>query len=82
MLPRVRVQPNPFSEVLRVVLPAQVGVAPQFELFDLHGRSIVRTALRDFETSIPTATLPSGLYTWRISWYGQSMQVGKAIKIE
>jgi PKD repeat protein len=81
MLPSVRVQPNPFSVSLRVILTAHVGVSPQFSLFDLHGRCMAKTTLRDLETSIDTKSLPAGLYTWQVSWFGQPMQVGKVVKM-
>lgn len=79
-LPMAQVGPNPFSDELRIVLPAWVGVSPSFELFDLLGRSVASIGLHDFDTPIPLSGLSSGLYVWQIRWNGRVTQVGKVVK--
>ena len=81
-LPQARVLPNPFSGELRVQLPALVGVAPQFVLSDLYGRVVLRTALRDFETTLSLPGLPAGVYVWQLFWQGVQTQQGKVVRGE
>ncbi len=81
-LPQAQVLPNPFSGELRVQLPALVGVAPQFVLSDRYGRVVLRTVLRDFETTLSLSGLPARVYVWQLFWQGVQTQQGKVVKGE
>ncbi len=82
VLPHISVSPNPFSQEIRVQLPAQLSVEPQFVLSDLYGRTIARLTLRDFETTVSVPDLPNGVYVWQLFWKGVQTQQGKVVKVE
>ena len=81
-LPQAQVLPNPFSGELRVQLPALVRVQPQFVLSDRYGRVVLRTVLRDFETTLSLSGLPARVYVWQLFWQGVQTQQGKVVKGE
>lgn len=80
-LPYVTVSPNPFSNEIKVQLPARVGVNPQFVLHDLLGREIKSVVLDDFETILSLAGSPSGMYVWQLRWKGVATQSGRVVKM-
>jgi hypothetical protein len=80
-LPYVTVSPNPFSNEIKVQLPARVGVNPQFVLYDLLGLEIKSVVLDDFETVLSLAGCPSGLYVWQLRWEGVATQSGRVVKM-
>ena len=79
-LPHAQVSPNPFSNEIKVTLPALVGKAPQFRLFDLFGSVLKSASLHEFETAISTSNLSPGIYFWQLSWDGAVTQQGKLLK--
>ncbi|MEO6758951.1 MAG: PKD domain-containing protein, partial [Saprospiraceae bacterium] len=81
-LPQASVLPNPFSDRINIRLPALVGVAPRFVLFDLYGRPITSVELHDFETTLSVSNLPAGIYGWQLLWKGVRTQAGKLVKVE
>jgi hypothetical protein len=81
-IPKVKVSPNPFSNTLRIDLPAQVGSTTHFVLYDLFGREVYATDLQDFITDIPLAQVPAGVYAWRMYLRGAAVQSGKVVKME
>jgi len=80
-VPSARVSPNPFYADLTVRLPALVGVAPRFVLYDLYGREVWSGYLREFDTTIPLERLPGGMYVWQVYWRGGLVQKGKVVKM-
>ncbi len=81
-LPHISIGPNPFSTEIRVQLPALVGVAPRYVLYDLFGREIESVMLQDFETTLNLSNIPVGLYVWQLQWKGVITQSGKIVKVE
>lgn len=79
-LPQAKVFPNPFSESIRIQLPALVGVQPQFVLSDLLGRMVANMPLKDFENSLDVPGLMPGIYVWQLYWNGVQTQSGKLVK--
>ncbi|MFN4257575.1 MAG: PKD domain-containing protein, partial [Saprospiraceae bacterium] len=79
-LPLAPVAPNPFSDLLRVQLPALLRVSPRFVLYDLLGREVHAAWLRDFDNDLQLSQLPPGMYVWQLRWNGEVAQSGRVVK--
>ena len=74
---KVRVYPNPSSEVLRYEYQLSNVGQLTIQLFDASGRLVLSDGLEDRETKIDQ--LAAGTYFYKISGDGESIQSGKVI---
>jgi hypothetical protein len=77
----IEVMPNPFSEVLGVLLQLELS-APRLLLRDAHGRLCRTAALTAGFNEVHTADLPAGLYFWEVWSGGIRVQTGRGVKVE
>jgi len=73
------VYPNPGSSYLKVESGPQIDGA-MFELFDMTGKVAARETLNSRLMEINTNHLPTGNYTYRITWQNRPVGSGKWVK--
>jgi len=73
------VYPNPGSNYLKVESGPQIDGA-LFELFGMTGKMAIRETLNSRLMEINTGHLPSGNYTYRITWQNRQVGSGKWVK--
>jgi len=73
------IYPNPGSSYLKVESGPQIDGA-EFELFDMTGKMAARETLNSRLLEINTSHLPTGNYTYRITWQNRLMGSGKWVK--
>jgi hypothetical protein len=71
--------PNPNQGTLNIYVSDVTGKV-SFELYDALGRVVMNMQLTDNLTSLNTAELPGGVYTYKISSSGVLYQQGKLIR--
>lgn len=77
----IEVFPNPFLEVLRVSIGANLS-RPKFRLYDQYGRVLREAVIGLGINEIQTATLPQGLYFWELLSDGAQAKSGKVVKVD
>ena len=73
------VYPNPGSSYLKIQSGPQINGAA-FEMFDMTGKEVAREILNGRLMEINTGPLPTGTYTYRISWQNRLVGSGKWVK--
>ncbi len=76
----IEVFPNPFLEVLRVSMGANLS-RPKFRLYDQYGLLLREEVIGLGINEIQTATLPQGLYFWELLSDGAQAKSGKVVKV-
>ncbi len=74
------VYPNPGSSYLKIQSGPQINGAV-FEMFDMTGKAVAREILNGRLVEINTGPLPTGTYTYRISWQNRLVGSGKWVKM-
>ena len=75
--PRLRVFPNPVSDILCVEIPENLNDASPLQLLDAMGRIVFSQTNENTQFKIPTGQLPKGIYTLRIGGLFQKVVVDK-----
>jgi hypothetical protein len=74
----ITVYPNPFTNSLTLSMNDDVVVENSaFVLYTVLGEEIMRTEIRVTSTTIETATIPSGVYFYKVIANNQTIQSGK-----
>jgi hypothetical protein len=73
------IYPNPGSSYLKIQSGPQINGAV-FEMFDMTGKAVAREILNGRLMEINTGRLPTGTYTYRISWQNRLVGSGKWVK--
>jgi len=82
ILPQAQVYPNPATDELMVRLPVLLPSHElHFALTDALRRTVREEVLADFETKVNLKGIPKGMYFWRLSIKGETLQTGKVIKM-
>jgi len=76
---QVQVWPNPFRDRLAVALSANLR-SPLFRLYDMTGRPVWEERLVLGVNEIEAASLPAGMYFWRVTTGGEVVKSGKIVK--
>ncbi len=76
----VRVVPNPFSDVLRIVDVPRTGQYMWYKLLNAQGVVVKQGALPSGDTEIDTADVPQGLYMLQLSTERGTTKVWRLVK--
>ncbi len=77
----ITLSPNPFSGNLQISFPENKAQQVRLELYDLRGKiQLTQMLFSASNQKINTATLPTGVYLYRISAANGSFSTGKLIK--
>jgi hypothetical protein len=73
------IYPNPGSSYLKIQSGPQIDGAV-FGMYDMTGKAVAREILNNRLMEINTGRLPTGTYTYRISWQNRLVGSGKWVK--
>ncbi len=73
--------PNPSTDVIYIVPGLNMGLAVQFELFNLLGEKVAAVNISEGArgVSVTTSSFPSGAYFYKIAFQGKTLQDGKIL---
>jgi hypothetical protein len=73
------IYPNPTKDVITVKFGSNIAKS-NFELFDLQGKIVISVSIDETNNTIHLNQLPNGIYFYKISADGKSLQTGKISK--